>query len=109
MAKKKWHNLVLPWNMFEMFSKSGKAVVFRFRDGDWKGYGFVRPIATVRKNRDGEGWSMGYTMEQTLDGNGDVVSEEPEQITVTKMEKQGEQWVTVDEQTFDIRYLENMI
>ena len=109
MAKKQWRNVTIPFEMFEMTTE--RAIIFRFRDGVYKDYSFVRPNKTVRSDRDGfKGFVLGYSVEQSLDANGDVVSETPELLNIKKSERDSSgKWSVVEEEEITMDLIESLI
>lgn len=109
MAKKQWRNVVVPFEMFEMATE--RAMIFRFRSGAYQGYSFVRPNKTVRAERETHsGFDLGYSVEQSLDENGDILSEIPETLTLKKSERSSDgKWSVVDEEDIPMDMLESLI
>jgi len=110
MAKSNWRNTVVPLDMFEMFSPSGLATIFRFREGDWAGFSFIRPNKTIRKDRDSGGFALGYTVEIEYDDNGDIANEVAETIELKKSEKQGDgTWAVIATEEVPIDVLGDLV
>lgn len=99
MATKEWHNVTVPFEFFRAGTRGG-AIIFQIEGGTYDKYSFARPLLTVRRSFDkgNPGFSLGYTIEQTLDDDGDIVGEESEILKLKKTRKTDEgKWVTEDE------------
>ena len=109
MGKKQWRNVIVPFEMFEMATE--RAMIFRFRDGVYKDYSFVRPNKTIRSDKENfSGFSLGYSLEQSFDASGDVVGETAEMLTIKKSERDAEgSWSVVAEEEISMDLLENLI
>jgi hypothetical protein len=110
-TKKVWKNVVLPYDSFKLGTGRG-AMVFEIQEGDFKGWGFVRPLVLVRKSfeKGRPGFSMAYSIEQELSANGDVVSEKAETIKLTLNEKGADgKYHQVDEMEIPADTLEAML
>lgn len=106
--KKMWKNVTIPFELFEMTLE--RAIVFKIRSGEYEGVSFVRPNKLVRKTKDLRGFSLGYTVIQELDDNGDVLSETAEVMDIKKTEKNEEgKWVTTYEAQISLDQLLSII
>lgn len=112
MANKKvWKNVVVPYEAFKLGTQRG-GVVFEIQEGDFKGWGFVRPLVLVRKSfeKGRPGFSLAYSIEQELSTSGDVLSEVAETIKLTLNEKGADgKYHQVDEMEITADALESML
>lgn len=110
-TNREWRNFVVPYESFMRVTKGG-AMVFEIQDGDLKGYQFLRPAKLVRKSfeKGKRGFSVGYTVEQILDDSGDIVEENPEEITLTLTKKTDDgDYEKQDEMDIEADALEEML
>lgn len=107
-VKKVWQTVVLPFEMFKQGTRGG-GVVFRVQTGDFQGYEFVRPLVLVRASREKPGFSVAYSIEQSIDANGEVLEEVVENVKLSKSQKVGEKYQVVDEFEMPMNQLESIV
>ena len=106
---KAWNNVVVPYEMFKQGTRNG-GVVFRIQSGDFQGYEFVRPLVLVRKSREQAGFALAYSLDQSVDANGDILEEISESVKLTKSQKNSDnKYEVVDSFELPMNQLETII
>jgi len=87
-SKKVWQEAIIPFNAFKMGTKGG-GVIFQIPDGDYRDWEFVRPLSLVRKSyeKGRPGFTLAFSVEQTINDRGDVEGEVPEMVHLRKSAK----------------------
>ena len=107
---KVWSEAIIPFESFKMGTKGG-GVIFQIPTGDYQNYEFIRPLVLVRKSyeKGKPGFKIAYSIEQTVNENGDVEGETPEMLHLRKSEKDDAgKYSVVDEIDIPISELENL-
>lgn len=107
---KVWSEAIIPFEAFKMGTKGG-AVIFQIPTGDYKDWEFVRPLSLVRKSyeKGRPGFTLAYSIEQTVNDAGDVEGETPETLHLRKSAKGDDgKYSVIDEMDIPISELENL-